>query len=125
MKFLKVVVLVSALGLAACSSTPEKREIVGEVELLYNQGMDLLTEETWCAVALHPESGQHRVTLTGPVIEAADRVCFLIAGRNKADVLATILAGNAGREKFPTSHVVDSCDAQMYIDAAAGAKLDV
>ncbi|MEC8067327.1 MAG: outer membrane protein assembly factor BamD [Pseudomonadota bacterium] len=44
MKFLKVVVLVSALGLAACSSTPEKREIVGEVELLYNQGMDLLTE---------------------------------------------------------------------------------
>ncbi len=97
----------------------------GHTASIFPDRMDLLTEETWCAVALHPESGQHRVTLTGPVIEAADRVCFLIAGRNKADVLATILAGNAGREKFPTSHVVDSCDAQMYIDAAAGAKLDV
>jgi outer membrane protein assembly factor BamD len=44
MRFLKAVVLTVAVGLAACSSTPENQEIVGEVELLYNKGMDTLTE---------------------------------------------------------------------------------
>ena len=97
----------------------------GHTASIFPDRLDLLTEDAWCAVALHPESGQPRVTLTGSLIESADRVCFLIAGQNKADVLATILKGKAGREKFPTSHFVDSCDAQMFVDAAAGAQLNV
>lgn len=44
MKFLQIVVLTAAVGLSACTSTPENKEIIGEVELLYNQGMDTLTE---------------------------------------------------------------------------------
>lgn len=44
MKFLKVALLTTVLGLTACASDPEKKEIVGEVELLYNQGMDHLEE---------------------------------------------------------------------------------
>lgn len=42
MKLLNVVAIAMVLGLAGCSSLPEKQEIVGEVETLYNTGMDYL-----------------------------------------------------------------------------------
>lgn len=47
MKFLKLSVIVASMALAACSSTTENKELVGEVELLYNQGMDYLSEGSY------------------------------------------------------------------------------
>ena len=47
MKFLKLSVIVASMALTACSSTTENKELVGEVELLYNQGMDYLSEGSY------------------------------------------------------------------------------
>ena len=42
MKLFNVAIMLVVIGLSACSSAPEKVEIVGEVETLYNKGMDAL-----------------------------------------------------------------------------------
>ena len=75
-----------------------------------------------CEVATHPESGQQRITLTGPVINAAKRVAFLITGESKADVLSLVLSQTGDYAKFPTSHI-HPVELRFYLDAAAAYKL--
>lgn len=58
-----------------------------------------------CAVAIHPETGQERITLTLQVINNARRVTFLAAGRNKASVAETILSRKGRYLDFPASRV--------------------
>lgn len=47
MKLVKTVGIIAILTLTACSSPSEKKEIIGEVEVLYNQGMDALEEGSY------------------------------------------------------------------------------
>jgi 6-phosphogluconolactonase len=75
-----------------------------------------------CEVATHPSSGQKRITLTGPVINAAKRVAFLITGANKADVLAQVINKAGEFESFPASHI-QADELTFFLDQAAAAKL--
>ena len=61
-----------------------------------------------------------RITVTFPVINAARRVRFLVGGADKAETLAGVLAGPAGR--FP-SQLVRNPDLVWLVDNAAAAKL--
>lgn len=64
---------------------------------------DVLEERTdICAVAVHPETGQKRITLTLPVINHAKRISFLVTGENKAKMVAKVLSGD---ESLPASFV--------------------
>lgn len=58
-----------------------------------------------CARAVHPVSGQERITLTGGILNNACEVFFLISGRDKAHVVKAILEENSLRELFPASLV--------------------
>lgn len=85
---------------------------------------ELLKSDKICAVATHPESGQLRVTMTGPTLSAADEVAFLITGQGKAARLVQILNGEAGAENFPVSHVRPSeGKLTWYVDEAAAASV--
>jgi len=77
----------------------------GHTASIFPDQMDLLHSRRICEVARHPETGQQRITLTGPVINNADRVCFMITGTNKASVLASILEEQRGSEKYPAAHI--------------------
>lgn len=57
----------------------------GHTASIFPDQMHLLQSKELCAVAKHPVSGQKRVTLTGKVINAAHRVCFMITGSAKAE----------------------------------------
>jgi len=59
-----------------------------------------------------------RLTLTAPAINAARRICFLVAGADKATVLRDVLEGPRG--KYPAQLIGD---ATWMIDAAAGKEL--
>lgn len=59
-----------------------------------------------------PQLDTRRITLTYPVIEAARRRWFLVAGPDKAEPLARVLEG-----EFPAGRVVP---AEFYVDPAAG-----
>ena len=55
------------------------------------------TRETsrWVSTPLVPKIASRRMTLTLPVLNAAQRVMFLIAGEEKAEILFTVLAGKS------------------------------
>ncbi|OAV45755.1 6-phosphogluconolactonase [Lewinella sp. 4G2] len=66
---------------------------------------ELMDSKEICAVATHPESGQKRVTMTGPVLNASDEVSFLITGNGKTQRVAQILNREHGAQDFPVAHV--------------------
>jgi len=63
----------------------------------------LLIGEKICDVAVHPVSGQKRITITGKVINNADSITFIITGRSKARIIEQIFKNNA---KFPASFII-------------------
>ncbi len=66
-------------------------------------GSDVVADRTnICAVAVHPETGQKRITLTLPTINHAKRISFLVTGDNKAQMVAKVLSGD---EHLPASFV--------------------
>lgn len=95
----------------------------GHTASIFPHQMELLTSKKICEVAVHPESGQKRVTITGPVINAAKFVVFLITGGGKADVLATVRDGSG--KQYPATHVrPESGELCFFLDEAAAAKIE-
>lgn len=77
----------------------------GHTASIFPHQMELLTSEEVCAVANHPTSGQKRVTLTGPVINNAKEVAFLVTGAGKKDKVKSILENTDDHEQYPAAHI--------------------
>jgi 6-phosphogluconolactonase len=73
---------------------------------------------------VHPVTGQKRITLTGSVINNADMVIFLAAGKNKAAMVKKILKGDKSETRFPASYV-NPVDGSLiwYLDSDAASQL--
>jgi len=70
-----------------------------------------------------PGTAHRRLTLALPVLNAARNVLFLIAGSNKASMLAEILGGES---KLPAAEVCpNSGGLEFFVDAAAAKSLDI
>lgn len=97
----------------------------GHTASIFPSNMDeLLTDERICAVATHPDSGQLRVTMTGPVLNASDEVAFLVTGNGKTQRTAQILNDEHGSDKFPVSHIKPTSGKLLwFLDEAAAAEV--
>ncbi|WP_158973467.1 6-phosphogluconolactonase [Cellulophaga sp. L1A9] len=76
-----------------------------------------------CVVAIHPESGQRRVSITGKIINNAETVAFLVTGASKADKVNEILRPKADTTVYPASLVKPSANKLIWFldkDAAKG-----
>lgn len=92
----------------------------GHTASIFPDQMDLLHSRRICEVSRHPVTGQKRITLTGPVINNADLICFMITGVKKAGVLASILEDRKAAEKFPAAHIEPSHGMmEWYLDQGA------
>jgi 6-phosphogluconolactonase len=68
--------------------------------------------------------GTHRITLTPPVLNAADRVVFLVTGGDKADALAGVLEGPRQPAIYPSQAIAPRAGAPVWlVDRAAAARL--
>ncbi|HLN56548.1 MAG TPA: 6-phosphogluconolactonase [Bacteroidales bacterium] len=93
----------------------------GHTASIFPDQKHLLNSERLCDVALHPSSGQKRITLTGKVINNAEAVIFLAAGVKKAGVVSAIVNGDETSVAYPAAFikpVYGSLD--FYLDRDAG-----
>lgn len=71
--------------------------------------------------AVHPSTGQERITITGKVINNAANIIFIVTGKNKAGIVNNIVGQRDNKKQFPASFVKPS-DGRVfwYLDEPAG-----
>lgn len=96
----------------------------GHTASIFPNQMKLLTDERICAVARHPVSGQKRITLTGQVINNANRVFFLVTGESKANRISEIMNDNEAAKLLPAYHISPKNGRLIwFLDEAAASKI--
>ncbi len=78
----------------------------GHTASIFPDRMDLLNSDQICAVAVHPQSGQKRITLTGKVINNANTIYFLVSGEGKAERISEIMNNDEKAFTLPAYHVL-------------------
>jgi 6-phosphogluconolactonase len=83
----------------------------------------LFSSDRICEVSRHPVSAQNRITITGPVINSAERILFLVTGSSKAEIVAEIIE-NQGISDYPAALVQPfSGSIEWYLDIDAASML--
>lgn len=78
-----------------------------------------------CVVAVHPDSGQKRVTITGKIVNNAKEIAFLVTGASKAEKVKEIVMLEGDYEKYPASLVKPKSEnLTWYLDQEAAKDLD-
>lgn len=96
----------------------------GHTASIFPHEIELWYSEKLCEVAIHPDSGQKRISITGKVINSAKTVAFLVTGENKVDKVDDILNKKGDSEKYPASFVApQSGNLIWFLDAPAAAKI--
>lgn len=76
----------------------------GHTASIFPGSNSLFKSTDFCAAVKHPQSNQSRITITGPVINNADTVIFLITGKGKANIVSRLL-NNDKEMELPASYV--------------------
>jgi 6-phosphogluconolactonase len=96
----------------------------GHTASIFQKNRELLFSEKICAVAAHPVTGQKRVTITGPVINNADNIIFLVTGSAKSEVVAEIIR-TPGKIIYPAASIEPSHGTlKWYLDNEAASLLN-
>lgn len=74
-------------------------------------------------VAVHPESGQKRISLTYEVISNAAENIFMVTGEKKADIVYEILGRKDSNTDLPAARIKASAMLKWYLDEAAASKI--
>ncbi len=96
----------------------------GHTASIFPNQMELLNTEKICEVAQHPNSGQKRITLSGRVINNANRIFFLVTGENKAIRISEIMNDTDAAKQLPAYHIsANSGRLIWFLDDAAASKI--
>jgi len=77
----------------------------GHTASIFPHQIELFNSQNYCEIAVHPVSGQKRITITGNIINNADVVSIVAVGKNKADRVFEILNKSEIAEGYPASLV--------------------
>ncbi len=94
----------------------------GHTASIFPHEIDLWVSDEICVVATHPVSGQHRISLSGRVINNAKEVAFLVTGLAKAEKVSAILNESPGSANYPAS-LVKSKITHWFLDKDAASLL--
>lgn len=92
----------------------------GHTASIFPHEIKLWDSESNCEVAIHPDSGQRRVSLTGKVINNAKEVAFLVTGTDKKEKITEIFSESESSKQYPASLVAPSSGKLFwFLDEAA------
>jgi 6-phosphogluconolactonase len=75
----------------------------GHTASIFPNQMDILQSDNTCEIAVHPQSGQKRISLTGRVINSAGWIVFMVTGSNKSRIARSVI--NERKRFFPAAHI--------------------
>lgn len=97
----------------------------GHTASIFPDEIELFEDERICAVATHPLSGQKRITITGKVLNNANRVFFLVTGSNKSQRISEIMNDDDAAKLLPAYYISPTNGELIwYIDEAAAQKIN-
>jgi len=76
----------------------------GHTASIFPDFRNLLSSKQVCEVSAHPQSRQKRITLTGPVINNAFSIIFLVTGLSKAEIVSDII-DRPGEVDYPAASI--------------------
>ena len=94
----------------------------GHTASIFPGQMQLMESNNTTAIAIHPSSGQLRITLTGKVLNNAKKVAFLVAGASKSKIFNEIISGSENSQQFPAAHIHPAGELHWFIDEACQGK---
>jgi 6-phosphogluconolactonase len=77
----------------------------GHTASIFPNQLDLIDDEKICAVAIHPETKQKRITITGKIINNSKNIIFIVTGKKKSQVFADIIKNKIVAEKYPAYYI--------------------
>jgi 6-phosphogluconolactonase len=96
----------------------------GHTASIFPDEMEMFEDERVCAVTNHPLTGQKRITITGKVLNNANRVFFLVTGANKAQRISEIMNDDEAAKLLPAYYISPTKGELIwFIDEAAAQKI--
>ena len=98
----------------------------GHTASLFPHTEVLQEQEKWVdAYYLKPQS-MHRITLTAPLLNQANRILFMTFGENKAKALYEVLEGERNPQEYPSQLIQPKQGGEIYwyVDDKAASKLE-
>ena len=77
----------------------------GHVASIFPDQLSLLFSDKLCEIAIHPQTKQKRITLTGKVLINARRITFIITGESKKKVVKEILDQEPAAKIYPSNFI--------------------
>jgi len=77
----------------------------GHTASIFPHEIELFNSPNYCEVAVHPVSGQKRITITGNIINNAETVVIVAVGKSKADRIFEIISKTEIANNYPASLV--------------------
>ncbi len=96
----------------------------GHTASIFPDEIELFEDQRICAVTTHPLSGQKRITITGGVLNNANRIFFLVTGSNKAQRIAEIMNDDEAAKLLPAYYISPTNGELIwFIDEQAAQKI--
>lgn len=96
----------------------------GHTASIFPNIIELWDSANICEVAVHPVSGQKRITITGKVINNSKKIVFLVTGKSKSEILSKIIKKEEGYLNYPSSLVNPvTGELHFYLDKNAAINL--
>jgi 6-phosphogluconolactonase len=78
----------------------------GHTASIFPGHLELFSSEKICEVTVHPVTGQKRITITGRVINNAERITFLATGKKKAPIVEKMFKKDPLALNYPAGYTV-------------------
>jgi 6-phosphogluconolactonase len=79
----------------------------------------------FCGATIHPDTGQDRISLSMPVINAAKRITVIVSGQDKASIVSKILSPSSEENDFPAGKIRPlTGNIEWALDKLAASKLE-
>lgn len=96
----------------------------GHTASIFPDQLELFEKESICAVTSHPLTGRPRLTLTGKVLNNANRIFFMVTGENKSMRISEIMNNEEAAKLLPAFYITPKNGKLIwFLDEAAASKI--